>query len=129
MKAAKLNLVTLSCKPEYLGEAGEKREACRECGLSEHCNSPFMQPYIPEGWEEGERILEVGEAPGDHEDNESGRPFTGSAGKILRRLNQWAGLEKRDVAYVNAVRCRPRNNATPTVKQVRCCRPFLLRTI
>src|SRR5438034_487520 len=40
-----------------------------------------------------------------------------------------AGYADTDVAFVNAVRCRPRNNATPSMYQVRACRPFLLRTI
>lgn len=34
-----------------------------------------------------------------------------------------------DVALVNAVRCRPHKNATPTMSQLRACRPFLLRAI
>lgn len=40
-----------------------------------------------------------------------------------------SGYKDVDVALVNSVRCRPRANATPSMQQVRACRPFLLRAI
>lgn len=86
-----------------------------------------MKPTVPRGWTG--RLLVVGEAPGRHEDEVSGRPFTGPAGRLLWRLLRRAGYTKRDVALVNACRCRPPQNATPTMRQIRACRPFLLRVL
>lgn len=86
-----------------------------------------MRPFVPKGW--SGRLLIVGEAPGEDEDERSHRPFTGRAGRLLRELWHCAGYEDVDIALVNAVRCRPRGNATPRMVQVRACRPFLLRVL
>lgn len=86
-----------------------------------------MRPFVPIGWTR--RLLLVGEAPGEDEDENSGRPFTGRAGKLLRELYQLAGYQDIDIALVNSVRCRPRDNATPSMREVRACRSFLLRAI
>lgn len=126
-RAKKPALAELALVPEPLGLAGPKRELCRGCGLYKHCKTPFMRPFVPKGWTR--RLLVVGEAPGEHEDRHSGRSFTGPAGRLLRRLLREAGYGPLDVAYVNACRCRPRRNATPTMAQVRACRPFLLRVL
>src|SRR5207245_3518525 len=57
------------------------------------------------------------------------RPFTGRAGQLLRRLWRTAGYSDLDVALANAVRCRPKSNATPNMSSVRACRPFLLTVV
>ena len=114
--------------PEKLSSASLTRPACALCALGSECQSPFVQPYRPRGWTG--KLLIVGEAPGEDEENERrGRPFTGAAGKLLRSLWRSAGYADCDVALVNSVRCRPPGNAPPTMQQVRACRPFLLRTI
>ena len=86
-----------------------------------------MKPWVPKGWTG--QLLIIGEAPGEDEDEHSHRPFTGAAGKLLQALWRGAGYTDVEVALVNAVRCRPVDNATPTMRQVRACRPFLLRVI
>lgn len=86
-----------------------------------------MRPYVPEGWT-GE-FLGVGEAPGDHEDKKSRRPFTGPAGSLLMKFWQQAGFAPEQLALTNSVRCRPKGNATPTLTQIRACRPFVLDAI
>lgn len=123
----KINLKVLSMKPEALSNASKEREACRLCGLYGNAHTPFMRPFIPKSWTG--KLLGLGEGPGEHEDEESHRPFTGPAGRLLRRLVKKARFKEQDVALHNAVRCRPRNNATPTMQQIRCCRPFVLQII
>lgn len=113
--------------PELLDRASADRPGCASCGLFKSCETPFMRPFVPVGWTR--RLLLVGEAPGEDEDENSGRPFTGRAGKLLRELYLAAGYTDLDVALVNSVRCRPRENADPTMLSVRACRPFLLRVI
>lgn len=97
------------------------------CGLYRGCKRPYMMPWVPPQWTG--RLLVVGEAPGADEDERTGRPFTGPAGRLLRKYLRGAGYQPHDVAMVNACRCRPRGNATPTMAQIRACRPFLLSTI
>lgn len=120
-------LVLLSSQVEKLNAASLDREACQACGLFEFCQTPFMKPYVPRNWTG--KLLAIGEAPGKHEDEESGRQFTGAAGNLLRGYLEEGGYDGQDVAFVNACRCRPPKNKTPSMKQIRACRPFLLRTI
>jgi uracil-DNA glycosylase family 4 len=88
------------------------------------------------------RLLIVGLAPGVRGANRTGRPFTGDyAGELLyatlselgfaagvydRRPDD--GLELRDCAIANAVRCVPPQNK-PTPEEIASCRPFLVAAI
>lgn len=49
------------------------------------------------------RILFVGEQPGDQEDR-SGRPFVGPAGKLLDECLEEAGIDRTEVFVTNAVK-------------------------
>jgi DNA polymerase-1 len=62
----------------------------------------------------------VGEAPGRNED-ETGVPFTRQAGEYLNSLLETAGLSRDEVIISNTVKCRPKNNRTPTVDEARYC--------
>lgn len=121
------SLLLSSQSTEKLSTAGPARPSCIACGLLMGCKTPFLRPWIPMGWTG--KILGVGEAPGKDEDEESGRPFTGPSGRLLYRMLKLAGFDAVDIALVNAVRCRPTRNATPSMRQVRACRPFLLRVV
>jgi uracil-DNA glycosylase len=70
------------------------------------------------------RIMMLGEAPGAKED-EAGEPFVGSAGRLLDRLLEGAGLSRRDVYITNVVACRPPKNRTPRVAEIRAHAPWL----
>jgi uracil-DNA glycosylase family 4 len=88
------------------------------------------------------RLLIVGLAPGLRGANRTGRPFTGDyAGDLLyATLSELGfaagvydkrsddGLELRDCAIANAVRCVPPQNK-PTPEEIASCRPFLLAAI
>ena len=73
-------------------------------------------------------ILLVGEAPGRKED-ESGRPFVGSAGKNLDLALKEAGLERSECFITSIVKCRPPENRDPTEEEKAACRPFLDRQV
>lgn len=66
----------------------------------------------------------VGEAPGRKED-ETGRPFVGSAGKLLDQLLSHIGLDRSEVYITNVVKCRPPGNRRPKSGEVRSCTPYL----
>jgi uracil-DNA glycosylase len=98
---------------------------CGACGLYLKCQSPKM-----EVWGQGKRkVLVVGEAPGQTEDDE-GRPFIGKAGQFLRDTLEQIEIDlDQDCWVTNSLICRPPNNATPDLKQIEYCRPNLLNTI
>lgn len=55
------------------------------------------------------KIMLVGEAPGAEEDS-SGQPFVGYAGKTLTWLLQQSGVSRNDCAITNVARIRPKGN-------------------
>ena len=69
-------------------------------------------------------VVLVGEAPGAAEDRQ-GRPFVGSAGKLLDGLLAEAGLAREEVFITNVVKARPPGNRDPTADEVRHHWPFL----
>ncbi|HRZ30351.1 MAG TPA: uracil-DNA glycosylase [Candidatus Paceibacterota bacterium] len=70
------------------------------------------------------KIMFVGEAPGRNE-AKTGRPFCGSAGKILDNLLAEAGLKREEVYITNIVKDRPQNNRDPLPEEIRIYGPFL----
>jgi len=69
-------------------------------------------------------VLLLGEAPGAEEDR-NGMPFVGRAGRLLDRLLDAAGLERRSVFITNVVACRPPGNRTPRAAEIRAHAPWL----
>lgn len=71
------------------------------------------------------RLLIVGEAPGQRED-EGGEPFVGRSGRLLfALLESELGLARESCFVTNVVKCRPPANRTPTAHEVATCRPWL----
>ncbi len=70
----------------------------------------------------------VGEAPGAEEDT-TGRPFVGAAGRLLDKIIAAIGLKREDVYITNVVKCRPPNNRKPTSDEMEACEPFLFNEI
>jgi uracil-DNA glycosylase len=69
-------------------------------------------------------VVLVGEAPGASEDR-TGRPFVGSAGKLLDRLLEEAGLDREAVFITNVVKARPPGNRDPRADEVAHHLPWL----
>ena len=69
-------------------------------------------------------VVLVGEAPGASEDR-TGRPFVGSAGKLLDRLLEEAGLKREDVFITNVVKARPPDNRDPKADEIEHYMPWL----
>lgn len=84
-------------------------------------------PVIGEGSHEA-KIMFIGEAPGRNE-AKTGRPFCGSAGKILDTLLAEAGLKREEVYITNIVKDRPQNNRDPLPEEIKIYGPFLDRQI
>jgi DNA polymerase len=70
------------------------------------------------------RVVFVGEAPGKNED-ETGVPFCGRAGKNLDGMIEYMGLSGDDYAVINTIKCRPPKNRNPLKSEIKACKPFL----
>lgn len=74
------------------------------------------------------RIMVIGEAPGEQEAKQ-GRPFVGSAGKVLNDLLELIGLQREDIYITNIVKDRPPDNRNPRVGEIKLYAPFLVQQI
>ena len=66
------------------------------------------------------RVMFIGEGPGAQEDL-TGRPFVGSAGKLLTELLGSIGVDRSSVFITNIVKCRPPNNRPPRKTEIETC--------
>ena len=76
-------------------------------------------------------IMFVGEQPGDQEDS-TGRPFVGPAGRVLDRALAEAGIDRAEVYVTNVVkhfkwepRGKRRIHKKPNAAEIGACRPWL----
>lgn len=100
---------------------------CGVCRLYKTCQSPKMPIHG-----EGRRgLLLIGEFPSKQED-ESGRPFAGESGSILRGAIHCVDPDfdlNKDLWRTNALICRPPKSRKATDKEIGYCRPNVLAAI
>lgn len=109
-----------------LGDLAEVRataQGCTRCGLA----STRRTVVFGEGNERA-RVMVVGEAPGSEEDR-TGRPFVGRAGKLLDRLLAAVGFPRESVYICNVLKCRPPGNRDPRPEEIEACSPYLRRQL
>lgn len=70
-------------------------------------------------------LVFIGEGPG-YEEDQSGQPFVGPAGRLLDRMVAAMGYARDDVYICNIVKCRPPGNRTPLPSEAVACAPYLL---
>src|SRR3954470_6873274 len=104
-----------------LEQLAEEIRAHRGCGFEpcETCTNP-----VPGEGAATADVMLIGEAPGQQEDA-SGRPFVGSAGRFLDRLLEAAGLDRGEVFITNVLKARPPKNRSPKPAEVAHSRPWL----
>ncbi|WP_312549815.1 UdgX family uracil-DNA binding protein [Massilia sp.] len=103
-----------------------KLDECRRCDLWQYAT----QAVGGEGSKKAPIML-VGEQPGDQEDL-AGHPFVGPAGKLLDKVFDAAGVERREIYLTNAVkhfkwepRGKRRLHKTPAQREVEACHYWL----
>lgn len=97
-------------KDKALQKIALEIENCNTCKIGKHGKA------VPgEGYSDAD-VLFVGEAPGRTE-AETGRPFIGRSGKLLRKLIQEAGLMDENVYITSPVKYLP-DYVTPTAKDI-----------
>lgn len=106
-----------------LEEIANEVRNCRLCNLCKE-----RKHAVPGEGSSNADLLFVGEGPGRSED-EQGRPFVGSAGKVLSKLLDSIGLSREEVFITNVVKCRPPENRKPQVDEVTKCRSYLEKQI
>ncbi|MFO7964668.1 MAG: uracil-DNA glycosylase [Desulfobacterales bacterium] len=109
--------------PESLDQILRELADCRRCALCEKRN----HIVFGEG-SASARLVFVGEGPGKEEDK-TGRPFVGAAGRLLTRIIEAMHLARDDVFICNIVKCRPPGNRTPKPEEISVCLSFLKRQL
>jgi len=102
-----------------LDQVTKQIKTCKQCRLYRTRTNA-----VPGEGPENARIAFVGEAPGFNEDREA-RPFVGRAGKLLEKLLASIGMTREDVWIGNVIKCRPPDNRSPHVDELRSCAPYL----
>jgi uracil-DNA glycosylase family 4 len=92
---------------------------CTLCALSQgRCHA------VPGEGPSKAGIMLIGEAPGIEEDK-TGRPFVGRAGKLLTYALGQTGLAREEIFITSIIKCRPPSNRKPRAAEIRACLPYL----
>ena len=113
-------------REERLAELARQVAVCTRCDLAlNRTNTVFGtgDPYSP--------LMLVGEGPGENEDA-TGLPFVGRAGKLLDDILAAVDLTRQDVYLTNIVKCRAAveeggrmKNRQPRTSEIKACNIYL----
>jgi uracil-DNA glycosylase family 4 len=104
-----------SKKSKRLEELAARIRVCPLCPLCESRTNA-----VPGDGKLSAQVMIIGEAPGKDED-ETGLPFVGAAGRFLDHVFEGTGLDRGDFFITNTVKCRPPKNRTPKKSEVDVC--------
>ena len=114
---------TFKNKDDQLKKIKEEVLKCQKCPLYKNRN----YPVIGEGNHQT-KIMFIGEAPGAQEDR-TGHPFCGAAGKVLDELLNSVGIKREDIYVSNLLKCRPPSNRDPQKEEIEACSSYIERQI
>lgn len=110
--------------PASYEELRDTALSCTRCRLAE----TRTQVVFSDGSIDA-RLVVVGEAPGANEDA-TGLPFVGAAGKFLDLLLRTVDLSREESVYIcNVLKCRPPGNRNPLPDEIQACSPYLKKQI
>ncbi len=95
----------------------------RNCKLCDELASKRTQTVFGVG-NPSAKLVFVGEGPGAEEDR-TGEPFVGAAGKLLDKILGACKLDRSQVYILNTVKCRPPMNRNPADREIRNCWNYL----
>jgi DNA polymerase len=104
---------------EKLRKLYEQIKKCKRCPLYKTATNA-----VPGEGSADAKLMFVGEAPGRNED-ETGKPFVGRAGKLLTRLIEGIGMSRAQVFITSVVKHRPPKNRPPKPLEVNTCKHWL----
>ncbi len=108
---------------ESLAAIAETVRECTRCGLYATATKS-----VPGEGDPNADLVCVGEAPGANEDA-TGRPFVGEAGKLLTKILEAIKLSREEVFICNVLKHRPPGNRNPLPGEVEACSPYLVRQL
>lgn len=106
---------------DQLKELIEQQRPCRE--LADQATQLVFGSGSPDA-----DIVFIGEAPGKNEDL-TGEPFVGAAGKFLNEMLDSVGLDRSSVYITNIVKYRPPDNRDPLPAEKAAFWPYLLKQL
>jgi uracil-DNA glycosylase family 4 len=110
--------------PDMLAALEAEVRACKRCELGLNRNNA-----VPGAGPQNPRVFVIGEGPGAEEDR-SGMPFVGRAGRYLDKWLSAIELSRKTDTYIgNIVKCRPPGNRDPRPEEISACLPYLIRQI
>src|SRR5215213_2167210 len=113
--ACEKSIMTKGQRAKVLEEMAAVIRVCTKCPLWES-----RMIAVPGDGSYSSKVMIIGEAPGKEED-ETGKPFVGSAGRYLDHVLEGTGLDRRDFFITNTVKCRPPKNRTPKSLEIKTC--------
>jgi len=108
---------------EQLNSLKIEAQKCTSCSLYETKNRTVFSDgcdFAP--------VMFIGEAPGQNEDD-TGIPFIGRAGQLLRKFMFEVGFKQNDFYIANTIKCRPPKNRKPKPEEKLACKHFLDKQI
>lgn len=120
------NVPAARAEGKTLGALKRAARVCRACHLWRHAT----QTVFGEGRSRA-RVMLIGEQPG-HDEDLTGRPFVGPAGRVLAEALEQAGIDRRETYVTNVVkhfkwepRGKRRIHKKPNALEIGACRPWL----
>lgn len=109
---------------DLIDDFKERMLHCTKCSL----HKTRTNVVFGEGNADHPSLMIVAEAPGQTEDLE-GRPFCGKAGDKLDKILEYVKVSRDDIYICNSILCRPPNNRTPLMEEIKQCRFRLMLQI
>jgi uracil-DNA glycosylase len=106
-----------------LNELNEQIRNCRKCRLWQCARNA-----VPGEGPATAKVMLVGQNPGAEEDK-TGRPFVGRAGKFLNKILIETGINREEAFVTNVVKHVTPNNRKPFPDEVEACLPYLITQI
>ena len=106
-----------------LSEVNERIKNCRKCRLWKDAENA-----VPGEGPTNARVMLVGQNPGA-EENKTGKPFIGRAGKFLNKVLADKGIRREEIFITNIVKHLSPENRTPLPDEIAACAPYLEQQI
>lgn len=123
VSAALKNACDACAKAQTLEELRQILSVFEGCNLKNTATNTVFGDGAPDA-----KIMLIGEAPGADEDRQ-GKPFVGKCGKLLDKMLEAGGFERKKCYITNVLPWRPPGNRPPTDDEIAICLPFLKRQI
>ena len=112
-------------KEKELEKLHQEIKNCKKCPLWK-----LRKNAVPGEGPVNSKIMIIGQAPGVDEDR-TGRPFVGRAGKFLNKLLKIAEIKREKVFITSPLKCLPQPpiNRKPKKEEIKACFPWLKKQI